>query len=75
MHKLWQSSDGPNTSRQDRNVRKSERLRLIEMQLLRLEFQIESLNAVVQLLLDMNNLQKPELDAGKWYQRKLDGNR
>jgi hypothetical protein len=53
-------------------MRKSERLRLIEMQLLRLEFQIESLNAVVQVLLDMNNLQKPELDAGKWYKAKLD---
>jgi hypothetical protein len=56
-------------------MRKSERLRLLEMQVIRLEFQIESLNAVLQLLLDMNNLQRPELDAGKWYQRKMDGNR
>jgi hypothetical protein len=56
-------------------MRKSERLRLLEMQLIRLEFQVESLNAVVQILLDMNNLPKPELDAGKWYQRKMDGNR
>ncbi len=75
MHKLWQPCHCSNPSRQDRNVRKSERLRLIEMQLLRLEFQIESLNAVVQVLLDMNNMPKPELDAGKWYQRKMDGNR
>lgn len=56
-------------------MRKSERLRLLEMQILRLEFQIESLNSVVQLLLDMNNVPKPELDAGKWYQRRMDGNR
>ena len=45
------------------------------MQLLRLEFQMESLNGIIQVLLDMNNLAKPELDAGKWYQRKIDGNR
>lgn len=56
-------------------MRKSERLRLLEMQMLRLEFQIDSLNAILQVLLDMNHLPKPELDAGKWYQRKLDENR
>jgi hypothetical protein len=56
-------------------MRKSERIRLLEMQLLRLEFQMESLNGIIQVLLDMNNLAKPELDAGKWYQRKIDGNR
>ena len=55
-------------------MRKSERIRLLEMQLLRLEFQMESLNGIIQVLLDMNNLAKPELDAGKWYQRRIDRN-
>lgn len=43
--------------------------------MIRLEFQIDSINAILQVLLDMNNLQKPDLDAGKWYKRKLDENR
>jgi len=55
-------------------MRKSERLRLAEMQLIRLEYQIDSLNYIIQAMLEMNNMQRPELDAGKWYQRKVDGN-
>jgi hypothetical protein len=44
------------------------------MQLIRLEYQIDSLNYIIQAMLEMNNMQRPELDAGKWYQRKVDGN-
>ena len=54
-------------------MRKSERIRLLEMELLRTQFQIEVLQASVALLLEQNNVKAPEMDAGKWYKAKLDG--
>ncbi len=53
-------------------MRKSERLRLVEMQLLRLEFEIEVLRAAMDALLQNNSIKAPELDANKWYKAKLD---
>lgn len=50
-------------------MRKSERLRLAEMQILRLEFEIEILKASLQMLLEEKNLNLPDLDAGKWYKK------
>lgn len=55
-------------------MRKSERLRLLEMQILRLEFELELVNAMLSTLIESNNLPMPDLDAGKWYKRKLEGN-
>lgn len=55
-------------------MRKSERLRLLEMQVLRLEFELELTNAMLSTIIESNNLPMPELDAGKWYHRKLNGN-
>lgn len=52
-------------------MRKSERLRLVEMQLLRLEFELEVIKAGINALLESNKVQAPELDAGKWYKAKL----
>lgn len=52
-------------------MRKSERLRLAEFQILRLEFEIEILNSMLKTLLEANNLPEPELDAGKWYDRRF----
>lgn len=52
-------------------MRKSERLRLAEMTILRLEFEIEILKSAIEVLLENNKLQAPELDAGKWYQSRL----
>ena len=55
-------------------MRKSERLRLIEMQIVKLEFELDLLNNMLGTLLEANNLPQPHLDAGKWYQRRLDKN-
>lgn len=53
-------------------MRNSERLRLLELQLLRMEFEIELLNHMLATLLESNSLSKPDLDAGKWYRKRLD---
>ena len=55
-------------------MRKSERLRLLEMQVLKLEFELELISSMLSTIIDSNNLPMPELDAGKWYHRKLHGN-
>ena len=52
-------------------MRKSERLRLLEMQVVKLEFELEIINHMLSTLLQANNLPMPELDAGKWYQKRL----
>ncbi len=56
-------------------MRKSERIRLMEMELIRLRFELSHLDSLVSFLIDMNGSNKPDLDAGKWYERKIDGNR
>lgn len=53
-------------------MRKSERLRMAEMQMLRLEFEIEILRAAVEALLEKNKIDAPDLDAGKWYRSRLE---
>lgn len=53
-------------------MRKSERIRLLEMQQLRLEFRIEVLEAAISILTEKNGVATPDLDAGKWYKNKLD---
>lgn len=55
-------------------MRKSERLRLLEMQMIKMEFELDLLNNMLVTLLEANNLAQPNLDAGKWYQRRLDKN-
>lgn len=53
-------------------MRKSDRIRLLEMEIIRLQFQIEYLNTAVNLLLQESSVKAPEMDAGKWYKSKLD---
>lgn len=55
-------------------MRKSERIRLLEMEMLRMQFQIEYLNTATKLLLEENRVKGPEMDAGKWYKKKLEEN-
>ena len=70
---MWSPANGTYSFRQrDNRVRKSERIRLLEMEMLRMQFQIEYLNTAVKLLLDENKVKGPEMDAGKWYKAKLD---
>ena len=54
-------------------MRKSERLRLLEMQVVRLEMLVELYTLSIENLLESQNLKPNELDAGKWYQKRLDG--
>ena len=56
-------------------MRKSERVRLLEMEMLRMQFQIEYLNTAVRLLLEQNKVTGPDMDAGKWYEAKLNKNK
>jgi hypothetical protein len=58
--------------RRIRKLRKSERLRLLEMELLRAQFQIEYLTTAVNILLEDAKVKGPDIDAGKWYKSKLD---
>jgi len=54
-------------------MRKSERLRLLEMQVVRLEMMVELYTQSLTNLLQSQGLQTPnQLDAGKWYKSKLD---
>jgi hypothetical protein len=54
-------------------MRKSERLRLLEMQVVRLEMMVELYTQTLTNLLESQGLQSPsQLDAGKWYKAKLD---
>ena len=71
---MRKSCNSANTPRQRRirKLRKSERLRLLEMELLRSQFQIEYLTTAVNMLLDQNKVKAPDMDAGKWYKAKLD---
>jgi len=55
-------------------MRKSERIRLLEMQVLRLEFQLDSMRASIDALIELNSMQAPVLDANKWYTQKLSKN-
>ena len=52
-------------------MRKSERIRLLEMEMLRMQFQIEYISKAIDILLQENKVAGPELDAGKWYNTKL----
>lgn len=54
-------------------MRKSERLRILEMQVVRLEMLVELYTASIENLLESQGMKPTELDAGKWYQKKLDG--
>jgi hypothetical protein len=54
-------------------LRKSERLRLLEMQVVRLEMLVDLYSVTLNNLLESQGMEKPNLDAGKWYQKKLDG--
>jgi hypothetical protein len=54
-------------------MRKSERLRLLEIHMVRLEMMVELYSQSITNLLESQGLKAPtELDAGKWYKAKLD---
>ena len=55
-------------------MRKSERLRLLEMQVLAMEFKIELMDQYLAVIIKNMEDPKIDLEAGKWYQRKPDNN-
>lgn len=55
-------------------MRKSERIRLLELQMVRMEYEIEYIKAAVVAFLEKNNVSAPDLDAGKWYQNRFNNN-
>lgn len=53
-------------------MRKSERLRLLEIHMVRLEMMVELYTQSLTNLLESQGLERPtDLDAGKWYQAKI----
>ena len=69
MCKLWEPINCSHPSRQENRVRKSERIRILELELIRQQYEIEYLRITLQALMDSNNLKMPDLDSGKWYNR------
>ena len=54
-------------------MRKSERLRLLEIHMVRLEMMVELYSQSLTNLLESQGLKGPtDLDAGQWYKAKLD---
>ena len=73
MCKLWKLSYGTYASRSHRRIRqlrKSERLRLAELEIIRLNYEIEYVKAMLSALIEVGGLKAPEMDAGKWYSSK-----
>ena len=54
-------------------MRKSERLRLLEMQVVRLEMMVDLYSTTINNLLGTQGMERPEIDAGKWYTKRLKG--
>lgn len=51
-------------------MRKSERIRQLEMMAMAQQFDIEVLKATLEYLLELNQTKMPDLDSGKWYNKK-----
>lgn len=50
-------------------MRKSERLRQLELELVRLNFELEFVKAIISTLAENAGAPMPDMDAGKWYNR------
>ena len=50
-------------------MRKSERIRILELELIRQQYEIEYLKITLQAVMDSNSLKLPNLEAGKWYNK------
>lgn len=51
-------------------MRKSERIRILELELIRLGYEVEYLKTALSAFLEVKNMRGPDLDSGKWYDRK-----
>lgn len=55
-------------------MRKSERLRSLEIEFVRIQMQVELLTDIVTNLIDAMGDKSDKMDAGKWYVRKPNQN-
>lgn len=53
-------------------MRKSERIRLLELQMVRLEMQLEIVTNALTGLIETSNNHAQDLDAQKWYTRNTE---
>jgi hypothetical protein len=53
-------------------MRKSERIRQLELQMVRLQMEVEILQTIVSSVFNNNEVDQVNLDSGKWYNRKND---
>lgn len=51
-------------------MNKSQRIRMLELEVLRQQYELEYLKSTLTAFLESNNFKIPELDAGKWYSPK-----
>jgi hypothetical protein len=51
-------------------LRKSERLRIAELEIIRLNYEIEYVKAMLSTIIELGGMKAPEMDAGKWYSKK-----
>jgi hypothetical protein len=51
-------------------LRKSERLRIVELELIRLTYELEYVKSMLSAIIEVGGLKAPEMDAGKWYSSK-----
>jgi hypothetical protein len=50
-------------------MRKSDRIRILELEMVRLQMEMEMMQVTMQNLLEMYT-SKSDLDSGKWYNRR-----
>jgi hypothetical protein len=54
-----------------RQLKKSERIRILELELVRLNYEIQYLSSAISIILENNGIEMvDQLDSGKWYNRK-----
>lgn len=51
-------------------MKKSDRIRILELEVLRQQYELEYIKSTLHAFLESNNLPLPELDAGKWYDNR-----
>ena len=51
-------------------MRKSERLRLLEIEVIKMQYQLEILTSAVSQMLESNQSLIPDMESGKWYEKK-----
>lgn len=53
-------------------MRKSEKIRQLELSLIAVEYELKYIKEILSILLETKDIQQENLDAGKWYNKKFD---